>query len=245
MPTVRAQPLTGPARSGGRPARLQRRPVDQQADVGGVQRGQLATGPLEGGGRRGPRTVAAAEGFEQQLGVVLGEAERRGPGPVTIPPEGGGTVARGTPAATTTAGATAQANGHRRRGGARRRAADGGDLLLLGDAEGGSAAAGGHDVRVLDLEAGALEAFLVVDVRAVDVLEAVAVDEQLQAVTLEDLVVSRCSSKASWYWKPEHPPPRTPTRSPARATSACWASRNSRTFSAPLSVIVIMASTKV
>src|ERR1700749_661532 len=47
---------------------------------------------------------------------------------------------------------------------------------------------------------------------------------------------SRCSSKASWYGKPEQPPPRTPTRSPARATSASCAARNSRTFSAPLSL---------
>src|ERR1700760_1181743 len=51
---------------------------------------------------------------------------------------------------------------------------------------------------------------------------------------------SRCSSKASAYWNPEHPPPRTPTRRPAASATALWASRNSRTFSAPLSVRVIM-----
>ena len=45
---------------------------------------------------------------------------------------------------------------------------------------------------------------------------------------------SRCSSKASAYWKPEQPPPRTPTRSPAVSTTALCDARNSRTFSAPL-----------
>src|SRR6195952_2252044 len=44
------------------------------------------------------------------------------------------------------------------------------------------------------------------------------------------------SSNASWYWKPEQPPPLTPTRRPAELTSAPWESRNSRTFSAPFSV---------
>src|SRR5579875_1366816 len=51
---------------------------------------------------------------------------------------------------------------------------------------------------------------------------------------------SRCSSKASAYWKPEQPPPRTPTRSPAVSATAACAERNSWTFSAPLSVRVIM-----
>src|SRR5919201_1391432 len=51
---------------------------------------------------------------------------------------------------------------------------------------------------------------------------------------------SRCSSNASAYWKPEQPPPRTATRSPAVWTSALWAERNSRTFSAPLSVKLTM-----
>src|SRR5256885_849644 len=31
---------------------------------------------------------------------------------------------------------------------------------------------------------------------------------------------SRCSSSASWYWKPEQPPPRTATRRPAFACSS-------------------------
>ena len=39
---------------------------------------------------------------------------------------------------------------------------------------------------------------------------------------------SRCSSNASSYWKPEQPPPRTPTRRPAVATSAPCDARNSR-----------------
>ena len=47
---------------------------------------------------------------------------------------------------------------------------------------------------------------------------------------------SRCSSNASWYWKPLQPPPRTPTRRPADDVSASCAERNSWTFSAPLEV---------
>src|SRR5215218_6315159 len=50
---------------------------------------------------------------------------------------------------------------------------------------------------------------------------------------------ARCVSKASAYWKPEQPPPRTPTRRPEVWMSALWAARNSWTFSAPLSVNVI------
>jgi hypothetical protein len=47
-------------------------------------------------------------------------------------------------------------------------------------------------------------------------------------------------SNASAYWKPEQPPPRTPTRRPEVSMSALWEARNSWTFSAPLSVKVIM-----
>src|SRR5215217_31706 len=65
---------------------------------------------------------------------------------------------------------------------------DGGDLLLLRDAEGGAAAAGRDDVGVVDLEAGALKALDVVDDGALDVREARAVDQDPQAVVLEDLV---------------------------------------------------------
>src|SRR3954447_4835594 len=67
-----------------------------------------------------------------------------------------------------------------------RRASDGADLLLLRDAEGRAAAARGDDVGVVDLEAGTLERVDVVDRRAVDVGQAGAVDEELQAVALED-----------------------------------------------------------
>src|SRR5471030_3013900 len=61
--------------------------------------------------------------------------------------------------------------------------------FLAGDAERAAAAAGRDDVRVLDLEAGAGERVDVVDLRAVDVLERVRLDEQLETVTLEDAVV--------------------------------------------------------
>src|SRR3954469_11078320 len=53
---------------------------------------------------------------------------------------------------------------------------------------------------------------------------------------------SRWLSKASAYWKPEQPPPRTPTRRPEVDTSAPCEARNSLTFSAPLSVKVITGS---
>src|SRR3954454_14205421 len=65
---------------------------------------------------------------------------------------------------------------------------DGGDLFLFLHAEGGAAAAGRDDVRVIDLEAGALHGLDVVDDRALDVGQRGAVDENAQAVVLEDLV---------------------------------------------------------
>src|SRR5215211_1975525 len=46
---------------------------------------------------------------------------------------------------------------------------------------------------------------------------------------------SRRSSRASAYWKPEQPPPRTPTRRPT-SPSAVWPVMKSRTFSAAMSV---------
>src|SRR4051812_36732620 len=78
----------------------------------------------------------------------------------------------------------------------RRRRLDRRDLLVLGHAEGRAAAARGHDVRVVHLEAGALERVDVVDARAVDVRQALVVDEDTEAVVLEDgvavaLVVER------------------------------------------------------
>src|SRR3954471_10872347 len=71
---------------------------------------------------------------------------------------------------------------------ARSRRLDRRDLLVLGNAEGRAAAARGHDVRVVHLEARALQRVDVVDARAVDVREALVVDEDPQAVVLEDRV---------------------------------------------------------
>ena len=55
--------------------------------------------------------------------------------------------------------------------------------------ERGPAAAGGDDVRVVDLEARALQAFHVVDLGAEDELHADLVDDHRDAVDLEDVVV--------------------------------------------------------
>ena len=60
---------------------------------------------------------------------------------------------------------------------------------VLFDLEGGAAAAGGDDIRVVDLEAGALQAFDVVDLGAEDELHADLVDDDGDAVDLEDVVV--------------------------------------------------------
>ena len=124
----------------------------------------------------------------------------------------------------------------------RRAASDRRDLFLLRHAEGGAATAGCDHVGVLDLEAGALQALDVVHDRATDVGQARPVDQQPQAVILEDLVAVALVSNASAYWKPEQPPPRTPTRRPDVVTSAFWDARNSLTFCAPVSVKVIMVS---
>src|SRR4051794_28572204 len=70
----------------------------------------------------------------------------------------------------------------------RSRGLDRRDLPVLGNAEGRAAAARGHDVRVVHLEARALQRVDVVDARAVDVREALVVDEDPQAVVLEDRV---------------------------------------------------------
>src|SRR5258708_1786190 len=63
------------------------------------------------------------------------------------------------------------------------------DLFLVRDAERGAATAGRDHVRVLDLEAGALEAVDEVDRRARHVREALAIDEQADALVLEDRVL--------------------------------------------------------
>src|ERR1044072_5205780 len=62
------------------------------------------------------------------------------------------------------------------------------NLFLVGDAERRAAAAGRDDVRVVDLEARALQRLDVVDDRPAHVRQARLVDEDLQAGVLEDLV---------------------------------------------------------
>src|SRR5919205_2554985 len=54
---------------------------------------------------------------------------------------------------------------------------------------------------------------------------------------------SRCSSSASWYWKPEQPPPRTATRRPApecssseRSVPIFWAATSVRVTTTPILV---------
>ena len=59
-------------------------------------------------------------------------------------------------------------------------------FFLFGDPERGTAAAGRDHVRVVDLEAGALETVDEVDHRALDVGQARAVDQQADALVLED-----------------------------------------------------------
>ena len=127
-----------------------------------------------------------------------------------------------------------------RRRAAPARRSDRRDLLLLRHAERGAAAARGHDVRVLDLEAGALERLDVVDDRAADVREAGAVDEDAQPVIDEHLVVVALVVERERVLEP----------GAAAATDAdaetggldvvpCDA-RNSVTFLAPVSVKVII-----
>lgn len=57
------------------------------------------------------------------------------------------------------------------------------------DLEGRTATASGNHVRVVDLEAGALQTFDVVDLGAEDELHADLVDEHRDAIDLEDVVV--------------------------------------------------------
>src|SRR5829696_5280024 len=66
---------------------------------------------------------------------------------------------------------------------------DGRGLCVLFDLEGRAAAACGDDVRVVDLEPGALQAFDVVDLRAEDELHAHLVDDDGDPVDLEDVIV--------------------------------------------------------
>src|SRR5947209_798521 len=62
---------------------------------------------------------------------------------------------------------------------------DRGDFFLFGDPERGAAAAGGDHVRVLDLEAGALEALDEVDHRSLDVGKARPIDQQANPLVFE------------------------------------------------------------
>src|SRR4051812_44992867 len=62
--------------------------------------------------------------------------------------------------------------------------------LFFRNAEGGAATARGDDVRVVHLEAAAHQRLGVVDLGAVDVLEARLVDDDLDAVDVEDPVLS-------------------------------------------------------
>ena len=89
---------------------------------------------------------------------------------------------------------------------------------------------------LLTWKPGALQRVDVVDLRAVDVRQALGVDQERRPWSSKTTSPSRWSSKASWYWKPEQPPPRTPTRRPADADVGALGARNSRTFSAPFSV---------
>src|SRR5215813_11934500 len=65
---------------------------------------------------------------------------------------------------------------------------DGGNLFLVGHPERGAAAAGRDHVRVVDLEAGALETFDVVHDRALHVGQRRTIDENAKTMVLEHLV---------------------------------------------------------
>ena len=89
------------------------------------------------------------------------------------------------------------------------------------DAEGRAAAAGGDDVRVDHLEAGAHEATRCSRPRAVDVAGGSASSTSSGARGRRRRGRRRGARRArAAYWKPEQPPPRTPTRRPAVSASA-------------------------
>src|SRR6185312_14451238 len=112
------------------------------------------------------------------------------------------------------------------------------DLLLVRNPEGRAAAAGGDDVRVVDLEACSLQVVDVVDRRALHVRQARAVDEQADALVLEDLVPVALLVERERVLEAGAAAARTPTRRPAVSISLPWEARNSWTFAAPLSVSV-------
>ena len=118
--------------------------------------------------------------------------------------------------------------------------------LLAGDAERAAAATGRDDVRVLDLEAGAGQRVDVVDLRAVDVLE------RSRARPAASCRGSRTPGRrrAARRRRAGTGSPSSRRRERRRAgrrppTSAPCASRYSRAFAAPLSVIVTIASKSI
>src|SRR6185295_9538112 len=76
----------------------------------------------------------------------------------------------------------------RRRAPRRTRGSDRRDLFLVGHPERGAAAAGRDHVRVVDLEAGALQALDVVHDRALHVGQRRTIDEDAKTMVLEHLV---------------------------------------------------------
>src|SRR3954469_24495306 len=107
---------------------------------------------------------------------------------LAVPPEGGLRAGFGASPPPHPAAASSAASAPAATSRLNIQALDCGDLFLLRDAEGGAAAAGRDHVGVVDLEARALEALDVVDDRAAHVGQARAVDQDAQAVVLEDLV---------------------------------------------------------
>ena len=105
--------------------------------------------------------------------------------------------------------------------------------FLAGDPERAAAAAGRDDVRVLDLEAGAGQRVDVVDLRAVDVLERLRLDQQAQAVALEDPVVVALLVEGEVVLEARAAAAADADAQAATATSAPCDSRYSRAFSAP------------
>ena len=87
---------------------------------------------------------------------------------------------------------------------------------VLFDLERRATTTGGDDVRVVDLEARALQAFHVVDLEPKTNCMLTLSTTTATPSTSKTLSSSLGLSKASAYWKPEQPPPRTATRSACR-----------------------------
>ena len=229
------------------PGRAGAGPVDREAEAArlAARRGGRATA-------RGRRPVGRAAGYSSEAFVSpipiarpspggaasVGLARRPGrcvavgAGVDAVPPPGGGSGRRWRRVRRATRSAAKSRRG-------REPHLDGRDLLVLGHAERGAAAAGGDDVRVVHLEPGALQRVDVVDVRAVDVREALVVDEDAQALVLEDRVAVALVVEGELVLEA-----RNSRRRARRPAGRRWTrrrpgtSRNSRTFSAPFSVNV-------